>query len=343
MKIIIWGAGVIARTIVNGLKSNVELIGFIDNDASKQGEKFCNKIIYSPQNKDIYEECDYILLALQSYAQDVYEQLTINLGVDPNKILSFGPFWDSQKLENNYRTIKNIVDFDESKDEFSLNPSNFILHRKMEWDRYLGFERSNSNKRLFSSDYTRFRTFELCADELHKISSDEIKKAAVAEVGVFRGDFSVLINEKFNNQKLYLFDTFEGFNSQEYLLEKAKEDLNSENVNCFRDTSVDLVLNRMPYRENCIIKKGYFPATTLGCENETFSFVSIDVDLFDSILNAMKFFYPRLVKGGYLFVHEFNHGHYSGVKKAIEIFEGEFGILNKVPIADSNGTLVITK
>ena len=51
-------------------------------------------------------------------------------------------------------------------------------------------------------DYFRYRTFELVADQLKEL------EGAAAEVGVFQGEFSMLINAKFPEKKLYLFDTF---------------------------------------------------------------------------------------------------------------------------------------
>ena len=46
----------------------------------------------------------------------------------------------------------------------------------------------------------------------------------------------------------------------------------------------------MKNRENCIIKEGYFPETTIGIE-EIFSFVSIDVDLYEPMYAGLQFFY----------------------------------------------------
>ena len=40
-------------------------------------------------------------------------------------------------------------------------------------------------------------------------------KLSVAEGGVFRGDFAKYINKVFPDSKLYLFDTFEGFDSRD--------------------------------------------------------------------------------------------------------------------------------
>ena len=97
----------------------------------------------------------------------------------------------------------------------------------------------------------------------------------------------------------------------------------------------------MPYRSKCIIKKGYFPETANGL-NDNFVFVSIDTDLYDPIYNGLTFFYPRLVKGGYIFIHDYNNDSYKGAKQAVDKFCAENNI-SKVPIPDSAGTAIIVK
>jgi len=343
LKIAIWGAGVITASIMKQLKDDVDVIGLIDNDPNKDGMIFNGIKVFSPEKALILAECDYVLLAMSSYAQDVYEQLTVRMGFSRDKILSLGPYWDAEGNRRNYSILQSIMPYDEKADPLRIHPSNFFLHRRMEWDRYRTSGRSAADERLFGSDYTRFSTFELCAEETLKIKSRTMKNSSVAEIGVYRGEFAALINAAYKDKTLYLFDTFEGFNREEYSKEKISEGVDAENVNFFRDTNVDLVLQRMPHRDKCVIRKGYFPDTTAGLENETFCFVSIDVDLTDSIYNSLVYFYPRLIVGGYLFVHEYNHGHYLGVKKAVERFEAENGFLRKVPLADNNGTLIITK
>jgi O-methyltransferase len=74
--------------------------------------------------------------------------------------------------------------------------------------------------------------------------------------------------------------------------------------------------------EKVVIKKGIFPQTTKGLENEIFSFVYIDVDLYKSTLEGINFFYPRMSKGGYIIVHDYNNPleSNSGVFRAIEDF-----------------------
>lgn len=76
---------------------------------------------------------------------------------------------------------------------------------------------------------------------------------AVAELGVFQGDFAKKINGFFPNKKLYLFDTFEGFDARDLHNEaQSVQTLGSHLTN----TSIDLVLNKMPIPEMVAIKQG---------------------------------------------------------------------------------------
>lgn len=83
-------------------------------------------------------------------------------------------------------------------------------------------------------------------------------QGAVAELGVYRGDFAKEMNRVFPERDLYLYDTFDGFPSEDFLFE-IDNGLILNDVGRFKDTSVDYVLSRMPNKERCIIRKGYFP------------------------------------------------------------------------------------
>ena len=107
-------------------------------------------------------------------------------------------------------------------------------------------------------DYVRYRTLELCMSEIKKKDIH----GNMAEVGVYKGSFSEKLNKIFPDRKLYLFDTFEGFDAQDVAVEK--ENNYSTGDQDFSDTSVAFVLSRMKNKENCIVRKGFFPATAEG-------------------------------------------------------------------------------
>lgn len=184
-------------------------------------------------------------------------------------------------------------------------------------------------------DYVRLATLELVANEIQKKNLS----GNVAEVGVYKGKFAKYINQYFPSKKLYLFDTFQGFNEKDIQAEKELG-LNDANQD-FSNTSVDQVLQIMPFPKQCIIKKGFFPDTAAGIE-DSFVFVSLDTDLYEPIYQGLVYFYPRMEKGGYIFVHDVNNDCYKGAAKAVEQFCEEQGI-SFVPLPDSCGSVVFIK
>jgi O-methyltransferase len=198
---------------------------------------------------------------------------------------------------------------------------------------YLGRETMISLNRY---DYVRVATLELLA---HEIMSTDVA-GAVAELGVYKGGFAKDINEIFSDRKLYLFDTFSGFDETDKLSE-SNQGL-STNDQDFSDTSVETVLSLMQYPDQCVIRKGKFPHTARGLESEKFAFASIDADLYEPILAGLNFFYPNLSPGGFIMVHDYNNINYQGCKKAVKEFCKKHSIAF-TPIPDSGGSIVLKK
>ncbi|AEF85675.1 O-methyltransferase [Treponema primitia ZAS-2] len=197
---------------------------------------------------------------------------------------------------------------------------------------YLG---RNRNLYVNIGDYVRISSLELVA---YNINENNIE-GCVAELGVYKGDFAQHINILFPDRKLYLFDTFEGFDARDVMVDvKNKYSAGTQN---FSGTSIELVLNKMRYPKNCLIKKGYFPETTKDIE-ERFVFVSIDADLLEPIYQGLKYFYPRLQKGGCIFVHDFNNMEYAGAKAAVKKYSMELNI-PYFPLSDICGSVVFIK
>ena len=151
--------------------------------------------------------------------------------------------------------------------------------------------------------------------------SPEKYQGCVAEAGVFQGEFAKYINMFFPDRKLYLFDTFEGFDKKDVDLEKQYSFSNAQEKH-LNITSVEMVLSKMIYPDKVIIRKGYFPDTAKGIDEE-FVFVNLDMDLYKPTLEGLRFFWPRMVKGGIILIHDFFSTGYAGVNKAIEEFMEE--------------------
>lgn len=162
-------------------------------------------------------------------------------------------------------------------------------------------------------------------------------QGAVAELGVYQGDFASRLNYYLPDREIYLFDTFEGFSDKD----NNKKDVILCGMDNFKDTSAEAVLNRMPIKEKVHIRKGWFPDTAQDLE-EAFCFVSLDADLYAPIYSGLQYFYPRLTKGGYIFIHDFGSYNWSGVKKAVYDFCNQNNV-SFVPLLDRCSSAIITK
>lgn len=210
-----------------------------------------------------------------------------------------------------------------------------LASKKLHLSKSLSFNSSFKQELAFNLDFVRYTTLELCCTEIRRNNVE----GNVAELGVYKGDFAKRINQLFPDKKLYLFDTFEGFDEKDVSTEKQSNFSSGEQD--FSDTSVELVLSKMKYRNKCVVKKGFFPDSAVDVDDR-FCFVSIDADLYEPILAGLKFFYPKLEPGGYIFVHDFNNDLYKGAKKAVLEFCAASNI-NYLPIPDSGGSAIILK
>ncbi len=154
------------------------------------------------------------------------------------------------------------------------------------------------------------------AYQIYTLVKDVCKKMSgnIAEIGCFKGDSSMMICEAKGKNPLYLFDTFEG------LPDKSREDGNTDfETGEFSDTSLKEVKQYLKKYPNVKISKGIFPDE--GSEilsNKKFIFVHLDVDLYSSTYNCLKFFYPQMKKGSIILSHDYSTS--PGVKRAFDDF-----------------------
>lgn len=167
------------------------------------------------------------------------------------------------------------------------------------------------------------------------------KDAAVAEGGVFQGMFAAEINRYFNDRRLYLFDTFEGFDSKD--VEFEKENGYSDVITgYYNETSESIVLKRMPHPENVRLMRGHFPDTLINMDEESFIFVNLDFDLYTPTFEGLKYFYPRMVSNGIILIHDYYTKYYQGVKQAVSDFAKLLGKeLLRFPIGDGISIAIV--
>lgn len=151
----------------------------------------------------------------------------------------------------------------------------------------------------------------------------------IAEVGSYQGGSSKIICEVKDKKNFHIFDTFEGLphvtDSDTHFGTKFWND------NDFNQTSEEQVKTYLSKYPNVFIHKGLFPNTAEPIKNNLFSFVHLDVDLYQSTLESLKFFYPRLVPGGIILTHDF---HSNGVNIAFKEFFDD----KKIPFIELTGS-----
>jgi len=141
----------------------------------------------------------------------------------------------------------------------------------------------------------------------------------IAEVGVYKGGSAKLIREA-SKKPLHVFDTFEG-------LPGLSEHDNPEQFHQGDySASFESVKSYLKNYSNISFYKGVFPSTAEPVKNKRFAFVHLDIDIYESMLNCLKFFYPRMSKGGVIIGHDYSGS--IGVKQAFdEFFEDKSEII----------------
>lgn len=337
MTIIIWGIGDRTKMYLrNNFFSGCDIKCYIDS--MKSGEKYAGKRVYPPSDlPNLMQDADYLVIC-NRYFSEIYD-ICLTMSIEREKIV-FTDWIDEPFIKNDFNVLRMV----EPKliRELELNKYKLIeMNEKDQVDntKWVGKEKYAAPN--YMSDYFRYRSFEYMSE---LIEEDEIE-GAVAELGVFRGTFSSLINQRFPERKLYLFDTFEGFDQAEIDKESDLGRCDAMFAQYHTDTSLERMLANLPFPQKGIVCKGLFPqSVTEEAEKETYAFVSIDVDFEDSIYAGLNFFYPRLNEGGAIFLHDYNSAYLSGVRTAVKRYEETSGFkLKKVPFADRAGTLVIIK
>ena len=172
---------------------------------------------------------------------------------------------------------------------------------------------SNSSGHFF--DCSRFYFFNLVIDMLY--SPMEIV-GDIAELGVDKGNTASVLSlaAKRLGKTIYLLDTFEGFSQKDLVGVDSARDI------AFNDTSLEFVRGFVDGQHVRFIK-GHFPESAQQLpDNLKFCLVHLDCDLYKPFSSALEFFWPRLVPGGFLIMHDYNSLHWDGVEQAVnEFFE----------------------
>lgn len=314
MGIYVWGTGCGASELIERGMELEKIVAFVDS--FPMGDTFLGKPVILPENVDV-PSMDLLIITAR-HAQAIGDRCK-ELNIPAEKCLF---------LKNNTTLLDRNAECEAAGILGEDLLKKLIPQQRMVATPQQLVNSALSDKEL-TNDYVRLATLELLCRRLETISG------AAAELGVYRGFFARCINQLMPQRKLYLFDSFEGFGS----------DTNASDAfqAAHKNTAVEKVLSIMPCPEMVTVKPGFFPESLDGLE-ERFCLVSLDVDFYQTTLDGLRYFWPRLEPGGYLMLHDWGSPSLPGVAQALVCYEKEIdGKLASIPLCDVGGTLVLCK
>jgi O-methyltransferase len=135
----------------------------------------------------------------------------------------------------------------------------------------------------------------------------------IVECGCWRGGFSIFLSKLFNNKKIWVFDSFEGFqelSDAKYSYAKTERHIPSFTHNQIGQIGVPYEITLTNFKdygleddinsERIRIIKGFVRDTTKNIDLEKISLLRIDVDSYSAVLEVLYNMYPKVVDGGYI-------------------------------------------
>lgn len=324
IRVILFGLGAVSKFLTGHVRDQIEIVAYLVTGVNEGVNGISTISLEQLQGV----EYDYIVVAFGNTMKGI--EILEKAGVPKNKIVGYAytgmPYEENLIQKECSRIAREKLHCEKIPELFDISEKEYFI---------CGMN-TLENRDVIKRDFVREQTLAFLAEE---INSRNIR-GSVAEIGVSRGEFAQKINLLFPNRKLYLFDTFEGLSAKDK--DEAFKMGWGEKLYALaeRGTPVDEVLRSMPRRENCIVKKGYFPES-FDLE-EDLAFVSLDVDFYASTKSGLEVIYPHLSRGGYIMVHDFNNLAFEGTRNAVLEFCEENNV-PFVPIPDVAGTVVIVK
>jgi O-methyltransferase len=150
---------------------------------------------------------------------------------------------------------------------------------------------------------------------IEELCSRDVVEGSIIEVGVYRGGMGMHLAMIFPNRPVYLVDTFTG-------IPYSSEHDNFYRPGHFANVNVDDVRKSFHSYPNAIIMQGIFPGQIVERFNSriVFAVVHIDVDIYQGYKDCLEYFYPRVPRGGIVFLDDYLEPECRGATVACEEF-----------------------
>ena len=141
----------------------------------------------------------------------------------------------------------------------------------------------------------------------------------VVEIGSYRGGSAKFLAESFRSfnaqVNIHIFDTFAGH------AEIAIVGVDAGHAQSdFSDTSATAVGEYLKEFGEITLHQGYFEDNQDHIANERIRLMHLDVDIYRSAGNALRFAWPRLVENGIIVVDDYGFTSCPGLKQAVDEF-----------------------
>ena len=154
-----------------------------------------------------------------------------------------------------------------------------------------------------------------------------------AEVGVYQGGSAILICGS-TERTVHLFDTFEG------LPETNEADTSTNFYKGAYSASLNEVRRNISAQNVKFYPRLFPQSAPKELEDAKFAFVHLDVDIYTSTIESLRYFYPRMNRGGVIMSHDYDESGNGGVGKAFnEFFRDKSEIV--IPLGFSTECMVI--
>ena len=160
----------------------------------------------------------------------------------------------------------------------------------------------------------------------------------ILEIGVAHGDTAKLLVNNFNNKNtnFYFFDTYEG------LPLPSKSDECDINVRGNYKFSIEDVIDVVNIKgDNINFIKGLVENTLVDNLPDKIDFVHLDCDLYSPTYFSLSKIIPKMSKPSAIIIDDYKCSYWTGVKKACDEIEKEFGVKFNLLCDKSNLTQAI--
>lgn len=158
------------------------------------------------------------------------------------------------------------------------------------------------------------------------------------ECGVYKGRYAMsnityIDFKSLKDRNYYLFDTFCGLDPE---LSSREEYLSYKDAypDCY-----DFVVNSFKEYPNVMIVRGPVPETLARVDIKKVAYLSIDMNCVLPEVEALRFFWPKLVTGGIVILDDYAQPGHKNQKKAMDIFALSVGV-KVLPLPTGQGMII---